>query len=73
MQKHCLSKLKDCPYAIKLYKTFQDDLNLFIQMECPQNGQLWEQCKTFGLFSEDLFKYYAAHLVKAISEIHQKY
>lgn len=22
----------DCNYAIKLYRTFQDDLNLFIQM-----------------------------------------
>jgi hypothetical protein len=24
MEKHCLNKLKDCPYVVRLYKTFQD-------------------------------------------------
>lgn len=30
-----LSFNSDCDYVIKLYRTFQDEMNLFIQMECP--------------------------------------
>jgi 3-phosphoinositide dependent protein kinase-1 len=45
MEKHCLSKLKgiistilDCDYVVRLWKTFQDQIHLFLQMDCPQNG-----------------------------------
>lgn len=38
MEKHCLNKLKDCPYVVRLYKTFQDEISLYFQMEYPERG-----------------------------------
>lgn len=32
MEKHCLGRLSDCSYVIKLYKTFQDEMNLYFKM-----------------------------------------
>lgn len=73
MEKHCLTKLKDCDHVIKIYGTFQDEVSLFFQMECPRGGELWERTKTFGLASEALFKYYACHLIKSVAVLHNQY
>lgn len=70
MEKHCLTKLVNCPYVAKIYGTFQDELSLFFQMECPSGGELWERTKTFGVVPESLYKYYAAHVIKAVSILH---
>lgn len=51
MEKHCLQKLKGWEYAVQIEKTFQDELSLYIQMEFPERGELWELCRTFGLIS----------------------
>lgn len=58
---------------VRLYRTFQDPLHLFMQMECPSEGELWEQSKFFGVAGESLFKYYVCHLFKAISIMHDEY
>lgn len=42
-------------------------------MEFPENGELWEVSKTFGVPSESLFKYYASHIVKAVAILHNQY
>jgi 3-phosphoinositide dependent protein kinase-1 len=73
MEKHCLNKLQECSYVVKLYKTFQDEFNLYFQMECPSKGELWEISKNFGIVSEPIFHYYVCHLVKALSILHNEY
>lgn len=73
MEKHCLTKLKDCEHVVQLYGTFQDELSLFFQMEFPSGGQLWQRSKTFGVIPESIFRYYACHVIKAISVLHNKY
>lgn len=45
-------------------------MHLFLQMDCPTNGELWEHSKHFGALGESIFRYYAAHLLKAVSTIH---
>lgn len=42
-------------------------------MEFVEKGELWEVAKNFGIVSEQLYKYYAAHIVKAVWVVHEKY
>ena len=42
-------------------------------MEYPQNGELWQYSKHFGVNSESIYKYYVCHLLKAVQKIHEKY
>lgn len=58
---------------VKLHRTFQDELHLFLQMEYPEGGELWEQAKFYGIIGESLYNYYACHIIKAIHTIHEQY
>ena len=56
MEKHCLSKLKgtkyiylECNYVVRLWKTFQDEIHLFMKMDCPETGELWDQARFYGV------------------------
>ena len=73
MEKHCLGRLKGCDYVVQLHKTFQDEMNLYFLMECPQNGELWEISKNFGIIPQSIYKYYVSHIVKAVSILHNNY
>lgn len=73
MEKHCLTKLKEWPYAVQIERTFQDEVNLYIQMEFASVGEIWEQSKTFGTISEPICKYFFNELVKAMAELHNKF
>jgi serine/threonine protein kinase len=73
MEKHCLLKLKECPYVVQLYHTFQDELSLYFQMEYPSNGELWEKSKIFGVVPLSLYRYFTVHIVKAVSLLHNRY
>ncbi len=42
-------------------------------MELPENGELWERSKIFGIISNSLYKYFVAHIVKAVSILHNNY
>jgi len=58
---------------VRLWKTFQDQIHLFLQMDCPERGELWDQSKFYGTVGEALFKYYVCHIFKAVSIIHDQY
>jgi serine/threonine protein kinase len=49
MEKHCLARLLDCPWAVRLYSTFQDDLSFYLHMEYVEGGELWSQARIFGI------------------------
>ena len=70
MEKHCLKKLMGNPYAIEIYSTFQDDLNLFVQFEFAKGGELWELVKIFGLESQSLVTFFFAQILLAVESIH---
>lgn len=41
MEKHCLLKLKECEYVIRLHETFRDEINVYLLMEYIEGGELW--------------------------------
>jgi serine/threonine protein kinase len=72
IEKHCLKKLEPSGCVIKLFDTFQDELNLYMIMEYVPGGELWDIVKNFGLKSRSLIKYYTALVIKGIEYIHSK-
>jgi len=72
MEVHCLNRLADCDYVIKLYERFKDELSLYLVMEYVPGGELWERLRSFGFIAESLLKYFYAHLIKAVEFIHSR-
>jgi len=72
MEIHCLNRLADSEYIIKLHEKFKDEISLFIVMEYVPAGELWDRLRSFGLVAESLIKYFYAHLLKAVEFIHSK-
>ena len=42
-------------------------------MECPAGGELWDSSRHFGVIGESVYRYYASHLLKAVSILHSQY
>jgi 3-phosphoinositide dependent protein kinase-1 len=72
MEKHCLKKLEGFDHVIKLYDTFQDELNLYMIMEMVPGGELWDLTKNFGLKGRGLIKYFSALMIKDVELLHSK-
>ncbi|CAD8131091.1 unnamed protein product [Paramecium sonneborni] len=72
MEKHCLGKLTENPYVIRLYSTFQDDENLYMLMQYIDGGELWQQIHNFGARAFPICLYYISEILKAINSIHKQ-
>jgi 3-phosphoinositide dependent protein kinase-1 len=59
--------------VVRLWKTFQDELHLFLKMDCPEGGELWDHSRFYGIIGESMFKFYASQLVKAVRTIHEEH
>ena len=70
MEKHVLTRLKEVEEVVRIYSTFQDNMNLYMVSEYVENGELWAQCKQFGVQNTNLIKYYLASICKAVANIH---
>ncbi|OQV15399.1 Serine/threonine-protein kinase LATS1 [Hypsibius exemplaris] len=58
------------PWLVKLFYSFQDDLNLYFVMEYVPGGDLMTVLQIKGLFEEPLARFYTAELVCAIASVH---
>jgi serine/threonine protein kinase len=41
MEKHVLTRLKEVEEVVRIYSTFQDNMNLYMVSEYVENGELW--------------------------------
>jgi len=67
-----LRALKDHPYAIQLYSTFTDDLNLYFCLEYGEGGELFTVLRGVGKFSEDLTRFYTSEILCCLDFLHSK-
>jgi serine/threonine protein kinase len=42
-------------------------------MEFPENGEIWERSKIFGVVPNSVYRYFVSHIVKAVSILHNHY
>ena len=69
-EKHCLTKLINSKYCVKLVTTFKDDFWLYFLLEYIDGGELWEYIRCYGFKSEGHIRYYFYHIAKALNDIH---
>jgi len=62
----------DCPYIVKLYWTWRDNVNLFLLMEYVPGGELFTHLRTQRKFHEQTSIFYAAEIVYAFIYLHNK-
>ena len=60
----------DNAWVVKLYYSFQDTENLYFVMDYVPGGDLMSLLIKFGIFREDLARFYIAELVLAIESVH---
>jgi len=58
------------PFIVKLFRSFQDDANLYLLMEFVNGGELFSVLQGGKRFQNDGAKFYAAEIVLAIGHIH---
>ena len=61
----------DNEWVVKLYYSFQDDENLYFVMDYIPGGDLMSLLCKFGIFPEELARFYIAELVVAIESVHR--
>lgn len=61
----------DNEWVVKLYYSFQDDKFLYFVMDYIPGGDLMSLLIKFGIFPEDLARFYIAELVLAIESVHR--
>jgi len=61
----------DNEWVVKLYYSFQDQLNLYFVMDYIPGGDLMSLLIKFGIFQEDLAKFYISELVCAVDSVHK--
>jgi len=61
----------DNEWVVKLYYSFQDQLNLYFVMDYIPGGDLMSLLIKFGIFQEELAKFYISELVCAVDSVHK--
>ena len=71
MERHCLYKLKENPFVVDIFSTFQDPINIYIQMEHMKGPELWEHIKFFGCVDRNVRKLWMRWVCEAVFSLHE--
>lgn len=70
MERHCLYRMKSNPWVVDIHSTFQDEINIYIQMELVRGPELWDKIKFFGCVDRNLRKLLLRWIAEAVSSLH---
>ena len=59
-----------CPFIVKLLYTFKDNSNLYLGLEYVSGGEMFTHLRSFGRYTEDMTRFYAAQIVLAFEYLH---
>jgi len=68
-EREILIQLKH-PFVVKLYRTFMDNVNLYILMEFVVGGELFTHLRRAGRFSNDATRFFVCEVLIAIEYMH---
>jgi len=71
-ERFLLRSLKKNTFIVTLMHTFQDEVNLYFQMEYLNGGNIYDLMKRKLGFSEYDFLFYISHIIVAISKLHEE-
>eukprot|EP00795_Rhopilema_esculentum_P005180 gene5180-313_t len=62
----------DCPFIIKIHRTFKDPKYVYILMEVCLGGELWTILRDRNYFDESTARFYIACVVEAFAYLHER-
>eukprot|EP00761_Pharyngomonas_kirbyi_P012780 gb/GECH01012807.1/.p1 GENE.gb/GECH01012807.1/~~gb/GECH01012807.1/.p1 ORF type:complete len:355 (+),score=81.78 gb/GECH01012807.1/:1-1065(+) len=60
------------PFLVNLFKTFQDENNLYMIMDYILGGEIFTHLRKCGKFPNDVAKFYIAQIVLALEHLHSR-
>eukprot|EP01116_Phalansterium_solitarium_P007363 TRINITY_DN1_c38_g1_i1.p1 TRINITY_DN1_c38_g1~~TRINITY_DN1_c38_g1_i1.p1 ORF type:complete len:340 (-),score=121.71 TRINITY_DN1_c38_g1_i1:316-1335(-) len=70
-ERHILNSVNN-PFVIKLYRSFQDDRNLYMLLDYAPGGELFSHLRKAGKFSNDTTRFFASEIVHALEYLHNQ-
>jgi serine/threonine protein kinase len=58
------------PFLVRMYRSYQDSINLYMVMEYIAGGEMFSHLRRLGRFSVDVGRFYLAEVILAIEYIH---
>lgn len=71
-ERRLLGEMAGCPWIVQLYRTFEDESNVYMLMEYLQGGELFSVLRRAVRLSIEDTKFYAAEIVCALDSLHSK-
>ncbi|XP_073241493.1 cGMP-dependent protein kinase 1-like isoform X3 [Porites lutea] len=76
-QEHIMSEKKimmesNCPFIVRLYKTFTNNKYLFMLLEACLGGELWTILRDKGSFDDGTTRFYVGCVIEAFTYLHER-
>lgn len=70
MEKNIM-KFGEHPFIVKLRFSFQTEKKIYLIMDYIEGGDLFNQIRKYGKFSEDVARFYSIEVILALEYLHE--
>lgn len=64
-------KFGEHPFIVKLRFSFQTEKKIYLIMDYIEGGDLFNQIRKYGKFSEDVARFYSIEVILALEYLHE--
>lgn len=71
-ERRILSEMRDCPWVVRLIRTYEDTYNVYLLMEFLPGGELFSVLQRLRYLTVEQAIFYASEILCAIGALHKK-